>query len=55
VRDSAEAYIYKQDPPQFGDDGQINHIRIGQGIAIWLNIGKPAPKGDSTSPASGVN
>lgn len=50
VRDSAEAYIYKQDPPQFGDGGQVNHIRMGQIIAIWLGIRKPG-SGDSASPA----
>lgn len=55
VRDSAEAYIYKQDPPQFGEDGQINHIHMGQIIAIWLGIGKPGQKGDSTSAAPGTN
>ncbi len=51
VRDSAEAYIYKQDPPQFGDGGQVNHIHMGQIIAIWLGIRKPGQGGDSLSPA----
>jgi len=29
VRDSSEAYIYKQDPPQFGDGGQPTHSHGG--------------------------
>src|ERR1700761_9271568 len=28
VRDSAEAYIYKQSPAQFGDDGQPVHVHM---------------------------
>jgi len=51
VRDTTEAYIIRQDPPQFGDAGQVNHIHMGQVIAIWLGIHKPGQGGDSTSPA----
>jgi eukaryotic-like serine/threonine-protein kinase len=50
VRDSSEAYIYKQDPPQFGDGGQPNRIHMGQSIDIHLGINKPVPRGDSTAP-----
>jgi beta-lactam-binding protein with PASTA domain len=49
VRDSAEAYIYKQIPAQFGDDGQPNHAHMGQSIDIWLSSQKRTP-GDSTRP-----
>jgi eukaryotic-like serine/threonine-protein kinase len=48
VRDSSEAYIVKQDPPQFGDEGP-NHIRAGQTISIWLNAQKPVPGADTVS------
>lgn len=41
VHDSAEAYIYKQYPPQFGDDGQVNHIHMGQTINITLGMRRP--------------
>jgi eukaryotic-like serine/threonine-protein kinase len=37
VRDSSEAYVYKQAPPQFGDGGQLNHVHMGQSIDIWLS------------------
>lgn len=51
VRDTAEAYVYKQSPPQFGDDGQPNHVHMGQSIDIWLSAQRHAP-GDSTTPNS---
>ncbi len=47
VRDSAEAYIYKQAPAQFGDDGQPNHVHMGQSIDIWLSTQRKSA-GDST-------
>jgi beta-lactam-binding protein with PASTA domain len=50
VRDSSEAYIYKQDPPQFGEDGP-NHIHMGQSVSIWLSTRKPVPNGDSATTA----
>jgi beta-lactam-binding protein with PASTA domain len=48
VRDTAESYIYKQAPPQFSDDGQPNHIHVGQSIDIWLSARRQARGGDST-------
>lgn len=51
VRDTSEAYIIKQDPPQFGDGGQPNFIRAGQTIDIHLGTHKPVLNGDSVSPA----
>ncbi|HWB94631.1 MAG TPA: PASTA domain-containing protein [Puia sp.] len=48
VRDTSEAYVYKQAPAQFGDDGQPNHVHMGQSIDIWLSAQHPVPGGDST-------
>lgn len=48
VRDSTGAYIYKQNPGQFNDDGRPNTIRPGQTIDIWLGAQKPERKVDST-------
>jgi beta-lactam-binding protein with PASTA domain len=48
VRDTAEAYIYKQQPAQFGDDGQPNHVHMGQSIDIFLSTQRKIA-GDSTS------
>jgi len=49
VRDTSEAYIYKQDPPQFGDGGQPNSIHMGQSIDIHLGTHRPVTNGDSLS------
>jgi len=53
VRDSAESYIYKQVPQQFGDGGIPNRIRPGQAIDIWLGIQRPVRNPDSTQPGGG--
>ncbi|HEY4112146.1 PASTA domain-containing protein [Puia sp.] len=41
VRDSAEAYIYWQDPPQTSEDGLANRIHPGQNIDIRLQAQRP--------------
>ena len=51
VRDTAEAYVYKQVPAQFGEDGQPNHVHMGQSIDIWLSAQRPTPGGDTTHQA----
>ena len=53
--DTAEAYIYWQDPKQFNDEGQINRIRPGQAIDIRLGLKSKVPARDSTQggPAGG--
>lgn len=51
VRDTAESYVVKQDPPQFGEDGTFNHIHMGQLINIWLDIRKPGQGVDSATAA----
>lgn len=49
VRDTSESYIYKQAPAQFGDDGQPNHVHMGQSIDIWLSAQRRTA-GDTTHP-----
>lgn len=41
VRDSAEAFIYSQDPPIMNEDGQPNRIRPGQSINIRMQTQVP--------------
>ena len=41
VRDSTEAFIFWQDPPQTSDDGLPNRIHPGQSIDIKLQPQKP--------------
>src|ERR1700744_5381324 len=42
ISDSAEAYIFWQDPPQTGDDGLANRIHPGQSIDIKLQVQRPS-------------
>jgi beta-lactam-binding protein with PASTA domain len=49
VRDTSEAYVYKQWPEQFNKDRRPNPIRLGQTIDIWLGVQKQDPKVDSTA------
>ena len=46
-RDTLNEYIYRQDPPQFDQDGFPLHIRNGQFISVWLSVDKPIT--DSTN------
>jgi hypothetical protein len=47
-RDTLNQYIYRQDPPQFDQDGFPLHIRSGQFIYVWLSIDQPVMQ-DSTN------
>ena len=47
VRDTAEAYIYRQEPKQFNDEGQLNRIRPGQEMDIFLGLKSKLPARDS--------
>ncbi|WEK38049.1 MAG: PASTA domain-containing protein [Candidatus Pseudobacter hemicellulosilyticus] len=51
VRDTLNAYIYRQDPERFTPDQQLNRIRQGQSVDIFLGIKKPVRPVDSL-PAS---
>jgi beta-lactam-binding protein with PASTA domain len=50
VRDSAEAFINWQDPPQSGDDGLPNRIHPGQSIDIKLSAQRPSRDSTVTIP-----
>jgi beta-lactam-binding protein with PASTA domain len=50
VTDTANAYIYRQNPARFGDDNRLQHIRPGQMIDVWLSLQKPVS--DSTQAQS---
>jgi beta-lactam-binding protein with PASTA domain len=47
ITDTANAFVYRQNPGKFGDDGKLNHIRQGQTIDLWLTAKQPERK-DST-------
>jgi beta-lactam-binding protein with PASTA domain len=49
VRDTTEAYVYRQSPEQFNEEGQPSRIHPGQTVDVWLSAQKPSRKTDSTS------
>lgn len=42
VRDTLNAYVYRQNPPRFDDEGHLISIRAGQVMDIWVSLAKPA-------------
>jgi len=48
ITDTLNAYIYRQDPPRFNEEGKVLRIRTGQLISVWLTAEKPAAP-DSTN------
>jgi eukaryotic-like serine/threonine-protein kinase len=44
ITDTCSAWIYKQNPERFDDEKQLNHIRTGQTIDVWLQLDKPSKK-----------
>lgn len=54
VQDTASAFIFRQQPQRFNEDGVINHIRQGQMVDVYITPVKPVKKPDSlnvTSPS----
>lgn len=47
VRDSANAFVYRQNPPRFDYDGKISRIRPGQSMDLWLGVARPVRINDS--------
>lgn len=43
IRDSCNAYIYRQEPERFDQDGKPQTIRAGQLMNVWLQEEKPEP------------
>ena len=42
VTDTANSFIYRQDPPRMGEDGKRIKIRSGQTMNVWLSLIRPA-------------
>jgi eukaryotic-like serine/threonine-protein kinase len=43
VRDTANAYVYKQNPPRFNEDKSLNYIRAGQVMDVWISTTMKTP------------
>ncbi len=37
TKDTATAFVYKQNPPKFNEDKSMNYIRAGQVMDFWVN------------------
>jgi beta-lactam-binding protein with PASTA domain len=49
ITDTMNAYIYRQDPPRFDEEGKVLRIRTGQIISVWLTSEKPAGTDSTTN------
>ncbi len=41
VRDTLNAYVYRQYPARYGFDGKINRIKPGQTVDLWIGVNRP--------------
>lgn len=48
VRDTASAYIVRQSPMPFNEEGKRFRIRPGQMVDLWLDVTPPVSESDST-------
>ena len=57
VRDTVNAFVYRQSPEKLTYDKRINRIRPGQTIDVWLSVQKPIRQIDSAAvvPAEATN
>jgi hypothetical protein len=49
VKDTLGAFVYRQNPDRFDYEKQLNHIRQGQIIDIWLSALKRERVVDTSS------
>jgi beta-lactam-binding protein with PASTA domain len=58
VRDTVNAYVYRQSPDRFDDEGHIISIRAGQVMDVWVSATAPVVdslSGHSPAPADSVD
>ncbi|MFV0607231.1 MAG: PASTA domain-containing protein [Niabella sp.] len=53
VTDTASAFVYRQNPERFDEDGNLRTIRAGQVIDIWLSVLKPVASTKGTIDGKG--
>jgi len=49
VRDTLNAFVYRQSPEKLTYDKRVNRIRPGQTIDLWLSMEKPVRQADSAA------
>lgn len=47
VKDTLNAFVFRQNPERFDEEGHARSIRQGQTMDLWLGIEKPVPKNNS--------
>jgi hypothetical protein len=52
VRDTMNAYIWKQNPERFDEEKKVLRIRPGQLIDVWLQVDKPVKDTTENVPLS---
>ena len=55
VRDTANAYVYRQNPERFDDEGHIISIRAGQVMDIWVSVAAPVRDSLQTGKPGGAD
>lgn len=53
VTDTASAFVYRQNPDRFDDEGNLRTIRPGQVIDIWISAEKPVINTPGTGRSNG--
>ncbi|HRP55565.1 PASTA domain-containing protein [Agriterribacter sp.] len=49
IEDPGASFVFRQQPERYNDNGNLNHIRKGQMIDIWITNNKPVRKIDSAN------
>ncbi len=49
VKDTLNAFVYKQNPERFDDEKRILRIRTGQLMDVWLQVDKPSKSKDDNT------
>jgi len=49
IKDTASAFVFRQQPQRYNENGNLNSIRKGQMIDIWITGDKPEKINDNTN------
>ncbi len=49
IQDTGSSFVFRQQPERYNASGNLNHIRKGQMIDVWITSNKPVRKIDSAN------
>lgn len=55
VKDTANAFVYRQSPNRFDDEGNLISIRAGQVMDIWISTTPPAVDSSKVQPTEPID